>query len=120
MVMHDGDQFAVAGYSGVSMSLDGLNWTQKQTPLLNFDFLSAATDGSQLILVGGFGSIIMGVYALQSHWPAGIASTDGGLSWDFFGIDEGYLSLGMAFGNGRFVSVGRTLFAGADGIYFFS
>ncbi len=119
MVMHDGDQFAVAGYSGVSMSMDGLNWTQKQTPLLNFDFLSAATDGSQLILAGGFGSIIMGVYALQSHWPAGIASTDGGLSWEFFGIDEGYLSLGMAFGNGRFVSVGRTLVAGEDGIYFF-
>jgi hypothetical protein len=118
MVMHDGDQFAVAGYSGVSMSLDGLNWTQKQTPLLNFDFLSAATDGSQLILAGAFGSSFWGYY-LQSHWPAGIASTDGGLTWEFFGIDEGYLSLGMAFGNGRFVSVGRTLSAGESGIYFF-
>jgi hypothetical protein len=119
MVMHDGDQFTVAGYSGVSMSVDGLNWTKKQTPLLKFDFLSAATDGSQLILAGGFGSMIMGVYALQSHWPAGIASTDGGLTWELFGIDEGYLSLGMAFGNGRFVSVGRTLSAGEDGTYFF-
>jgi len=119
MVMHDGDQFAVAGYSGVSMSMDGLNWTQKQTPLLNFDFLSAATDGSRLILAGGFGSMIMGVYTLQSHWPAGIASTDGGSTWEFFGIDEGYLSLGMAFGNGRFVSVGRTLSANEDGIYLF-
>ena len=118
MVMHDGDQFAVAGYSGVSMSLDGLNWTQKQTPLLNFDFLSAATDGSQLILAGAFGSSFWGYY-LQSHWPAGIASTDGGLTWEFFGIDEGYLSLGMAFGNGRFVSVGRTLSAGESDIYFF-
>jgi hypothetical protein len=119
MVIHDGSQFAVAGYSGVSMSSDGLNWTQKQTPLLNFDFLSAATDGSKLILAGGFGSIIMGLYALQSYWPAGIASTDGGLTWEFFGIDEGYLSLGMAFGNGRFVSVGRTLSANEDGTYFF-
>jgi hypothetical protein len=119
MVMHDGDQFVVAGYSGVSMSLDGLNWTQTQTPLLNFDFLSAATDGSKLILAGAFGSYFWG-YDLQPHRPAGIASTDGGLTWELFGIDEGYLSLGMAFGNGRFVSVGRTLFAGADGIYFFS
>jgi hypothetical protein len=119
MVMHDGDQFVVAGYSGVSMSLDGLNWTTKQVPLLNFDLLSAATDGSQLILAGGIGSMFWG-YFLQPHWPAGIASTDGGESWDFFGIDEGYLSLGMAFGNGRFVSVGRTLAAGEDGIYFFS
>jgi hypothetical protein len=118
MVMHDGDQFVVAGYSGVSMSLDGLNWTQKQTPLLNFDFLSAATDGSKLILAGAFGSYFWG-YDLQSHRPAGIASTDGGLTWEFFGIDEGYLSLGMAFGNGRFVSVGRTLSAGEDGTYFF-
>jgi hypothetical protein len=119
MVVHDGNQFAVAGYSGVSMSWDGLNWTQKQTPLLNFDFLSAATDGSKLIFAGGFGSIIMGVYALESHWPAGIASTDGGATWEFFGIDEGYLSLGMAFGNGRFVSVGRTLSANEDGMYVF-
>jgi hypothetical protein len=118
MVMHDGDQFAVAGYSGVTMSLDGLNWTQKQTPLLNFDFLSGATDGSKLILAGAFGSSFWGYY-LQSHWPAGIASTDGGSTWEFFGIEEGYLSLGMAFGSGRFVSVGRTLSAGEDGIYFF-
>jgi hypothetical protein len=47
-------------------------------------------------------------------------SSDDGESWDFFGIAEGYLSLGMAFGNGRFVSVGRTLAAGEDGIHFFS
>jgi hypothetical protein len=100
------------------MSWDGLNWTQKQTPLLNFDFLSAATDGSKLILAGGFGSTFWGAYYLPSHSPAGIATTDGGLTWEFFGIDEGYLSRGMAFGNGRFVSVGRTLSAGEGGTYF--
>jgi hypothetical protein len=118
LVVHDGSQFAVAGYSGVSTSIDGFNWTPKQTPLLNFDFLSAASDGSKLILAGAFGSSFWGYY-LQSHWPAGIASTDGGLTWEFFGIDEGYLSCGMAFGNGRFVSVGRTLSAGEGDIYFF-
>jgi hypothetical protein len=117
LVVHDGSQFAVAGYSGVSMSIDGFNWTRKQTPLLNFDFLSAATDGSKLILAGGFGSSLWGMYALQSHWPAGVATIDGGLTWEFFGIDEGYLSLGLAFGNGRFVSVGRTLSAGEGGTY---
>ena len=117
MVIHDGGRFAVAGYSGVSMSLDGLNWTEKQTPLLNFDFLSAATDGSKLILAGAFGSGFWGYY-LQSYWPAGIASTDGGLTWEFFAIDEGYLSHGMAFGNGRFVSVGRTYSASEFGVYF--
>jgi hypothetical protein len=116
MVIHDGDHFTVAGYSGVSMSWDGLNWTQKQTPLLNFDFLSAATDGSKLILAGAFGSNFWGYY-LQSYWPAGIASIDGGSTWELFGIDEGYLSLGMAFGNGRFVSVGRTLSAREDDVY---
>ena len=118
LVVHDGSQFAVAGYSGVSMSTDGFNWTEKQTPLLNFDFLSAASDGSKLILAGAFGSSFWGYY-LQSHWPAGIASTDGGLTWEVFGIDERYLSLGMAFGNGRFVSVGRTLSAAESGRYFF-
>ena len=101
------------------MSLDGLNWTQKQTPLLNFDFLSGATDGSKLILAGGFGSIFWGYY-LQTDWPAGIVSNDDGSTWEFFGIDEGYLSLGMAFGNGRFVSVGRTLSVGESGIYHFA
>jgi hypothetical protein len=119
MVFHDGDQFAVAGYSGVSMSLDGFNWTEKQTPLLNFDFLSAATDGSKLVLAGGFGSGLMGAYVLQSHWPAGIVSSDGGSTWELFSIDEGYLSLGMAYGNGRFVSVGRTMSASEVGLYSF-
>ncbi|MDJ0814061.1 MAG: hypothetical protein QNJ23_10040, partial [Woeseiaceae bacterium] len=57
-------------------------------------------------------------YYLQSHWPTGIASSDGGLTWEFFGIDEGYLSRGMAYGNGRFVSVGRTLSPSDGGIYF--
>ena len=120
MAFHDGSQFVVAGYSGISTSLDGLNWTQKQAPLLNFEFQCAATNGSKLILAGAFGSSMMGLYFLESHWPAGIASTDGGLTWEFFGIDEGYLSHGMAFGNGRFVSVGRTLSASKGDFYSFA
>jgi hypothetical protein len=50
--------------------------------------------------------------------PAGISSTDGGMTWEFFDIDDSYESLGLAWGNGRFVSVGRELqFEGEGAIY---
>ena len=39
--------------------------------------------------------------------PAGISSTDGGMTWELFDIDDNYESSGLAWGNGRFVSVGH-------------
>ncbi len=39
--------------------------------------------------------------------PVGLSTTDGGVNWEVFNIDGDYESWGLAWGNGRFVSVGR-------------
>jgi hypothetical protein len=48
----------------------------------------------------------------------GVATTDGGMSWEAFNIGGEFLSFGMAFGNGRFVSVGQAApLSGEGAIY---
>ena len=107
-VTHDGNQFFVAGADGAAFaSFDGFNWTQLQTPVTGVSYLSAAWNGSKLVLAGGSDS--------PSERPIGIASTDGGVSWEIFNIDGTYESRGMAFGNGRFVSVGQTAPVSGEG-----
>lgn len=100
-VMHNGSQFIVAGSdSAVFASFDGFNWTQLQTPVAGVNYLSSAWSGSKLVLAGGSDS--------PSDRPIGITSTDGGVTWETFNIAGTYESRGMAFGSGRFVSVGQT------------
>jgi hypothetical protein len=100
-IIHDGSQFIVAGDDGAAIaSLDGFNWTQLQTPVTGVNYLSSAWNGSKLVLAGGSDS--------PSERPMGIASTDDGVNWEIFNIDGNYESRGMAFGNGRFVSVGQS------------
>jgi hypothetical protein len=121
-VIQGGGQFIVAGTGGtVYTSMDGFNWTERQTPEENADYYSAAWDGSKLVLAGG---------ATWSYWfhgggspsniPVGIYSTDGGLSWDAFNIDGDFLSVGMAFGNERFVSVGVLMPVSGEGAIYTS
>ena len=60
--------------------------------------------GTRLILVGGVDS-----YQDRhdgTFRPIGISSSDGGASWANFGIDRSYDSNGIAWGDGRFASVG--------------
>lgn len=64
----------------------------------------AASNGLKLMLAGGCGWY--GCSPAEIEFPAGISSTDGGASWDIFDIDGDYESQGLAWGNGRFVSVG--------------
>lgn len=88
-------QLFVAGDNGtVYSSFDALNWTELSTPREDVNYSGGAWDGTRLIFVGG---------------SIGISSTDGGATWDTFRIDTGYESRGMAWGNGRFVSVGRLM-----------
>ena len=123
-IVDDGSRFTIAGnYGTVITSIDGLNWTETQTPLLGPDYLSGAWNGTKLVLAGGQTCVPGGVYPgdCTVQWgeiPLGISSTDGGVTWDLFNIDSGYQSFGMAFGNGRFVSVGISdLGAGEGAIY---
>jgi hypothetical protein len=101
-IVDAGSQVFVAGEDGtVFSSFDALNWTALSTPLEDVDYSGGAWNGTQLILTGGVSSDQDGTFR-----PIGISSSDGGASWDSFGIATGYESLGTAWGNGRFVSVG--------------
>ena len=121
-IIHDGSQFILAGWawsnSSVFTSPDGSNWTELQTPVQGASYRSAAWNGSKLVLAGG--SLCgMGICFGDPGVPHGIASTDGGTTWEMFSIDDDYLSDGMAWGNGRFVSVGysTTVFPVEGAIY---
>ena len=113
-VVHDDSQFFVAGANGkVFSSFDAFNWTELATPLEDVDYLGAAWNGTQLMLAGKV------PWYLQdgTYRPIGISSSDGGASWDIFGIDTNFESYGIAWGNGRFVSVGRLVLSDEGAIY---
>ncbi len=109
-VLHDGNQFVVTGSADtVFVSPDGYNWTELETPVRDVDYGSAASNGSQLLVAGGIPDWYWWFGATPDfERPVGLSSTDGGVSWDIFNIDGYYQSRGMAWGNGRFVSVGQT------------
>ena len=107
-IIHDGSQFILAGMDGaVFTSLDGLNWTRLQTPVRDVFYTSAAWSGSKLVLAGA--SLCGGLWICHQPFdvpPLGLSSTDVGITWELFNIDSNYESSGLAWGNGRFVSVG--------------
>jgi len=110
-ILNDGNRFIVAGdYGAVFTSADGSYWTQSETPLEEISYLSAAWSGSELRLAGGITWWYWWVGEPRSGaLDVGLSSNDGGLNWGAFKIDGYFESLGMAWGNGRFVSVGQSL-----------
>lgn len=120
VIVHAGTHFIVAGRGGVVLSsVDGFNWTERETPVAGVDYLSAAWNGSTLVVAGGYSCWHFHYCSpAQFDLPVGLASADGGVSWDVFNIDGQYQSRGLAFGNGRFVSVGQsTPISGEGAIY---
>ncbi len=108
-VFHDGGQFILAGMEGsVFTSPDGFNWTRLQTPVRDVFYRGAAWNGSKLVLAGPWSCGYLGGRCDSAFDlpPVGVSTTDGGLSWEIFNIDGNYESSGLAWGNGRFVSVG--------------
>lgn len=116
VIVHDDTQYFVVGRDGtVFSSFDAFNWTELSAPLAGVYFRGAAWNGTRLILAGGVDSYHDrhdGTYR-----PIGISSSDGGGSWDTFGIDSSYVSEGIAWGNGRFVSVGTLVVSDEGAIY---
>lgn len=116
-IFHDGNQFFLAGgaysdafadyWGAVYTSMDGFNWTQLQSPVEDVFYWDATSNGAKLVVAG---SATCGYLAGKCYpdfdVPVGLSSTDGGVTWDVFNIDGDYESLGLAWGNGRFVSVG--------------
>jgi hypothetical protein len=116
-IVHDGSKYIVSGGNGaVFTSFDAFNWMEMQTPVADVDYLSGAWNGSKLVFAGGYSwRFYSRGITPQFEVPVGIASTDGGASWEIFNIDGDYQSCGMAFGNGRFVSVGQSTTASGEG-----
>ncbi|MEJ2110546.1 MAG: hypothetical protein P8Z37_11675 [Acidobacteriota bacterium] len=116
IIAYDDSQFFVASDDGtIYSSFDLFNWTELSRPLEDVDYSGWAWNGTQLILAGR-------VSSRQNRYdgtyrPIGISSIDGGASWDVFGIDSSYDSRGVAWGNGRFVSVGVSLLSDEGVIY---
>ena len=117
-IFHDGNQFFLAGgrwgdalidyWGTVYTSMDGFNWMQLKTPVKDVFYRDAASSGAKLFVAGSATCGYLGgkCYA-EFDVPVGLSSTDGGVTWDVFNIDGDYESYGLAWGNGRFVSVGR-------------
>jgi hypothetical protein len=118
-ILHDGSQFVAAGSeSTVFVSADGFNWTELETPVQDVDYLSAAWNGSRLVVAGGITWWYWWMGTPPFERPVGLTSTDGGTTWEMFNIDGYYESRGLAWGNGRFVSVGQsTPVSGEGAIY---
>lgn len=116
VIIHDDSQYFVVGGDGtVFSSFDAFNWTELSTPLVDVYFKGAAWNGTQLIFAGGVDS-----YQDRhdgTYRPIGISTSDGGTSWEIFGIASSYVSHGMAWGNGRFVSVGTLVLSDEGAIY---
>jgi hypothetical protein len=94
-------------------SFDAFNWTELSAPLANVSYMGGAWNGTQLMLAG----LVSSNQHDGTYRPIGISTTDGGESWDVFGIDTDYESHGIAWGNGRFVSVGRSALSDEGAIY---
>jgi len=108
-LLHDGSRFIAAGSpSTVFVSADGYYWTELPTPTLDVDYLGIAWSGTSLVMHGGITWWHWWGNAPPPYRPVGISSTDGGATWDIFDIDGYYQSRGMAWGDGRFVSVGQS------------
>jgi hypothetical protein len=118
-VVHDGQQFIAAGTeAALFASFDGYNWKELTTPVDRVDYLSAAWNGSRLVVAGGIPWWYWWVGTPSFERPVGLSSTDGGATWETFNIDGYYQSRGIAWGNGRFVSVGQaTSDSGEGAIY---
>jgi hypothetical protein len=102
-IIHDGNQFFVARGGGrVYSSFDAFNWTEVSAPVVDIEYTGGASNGTQLVLVGG---------------SVGISSNDGGASWNLFGVNDRYESKAVASGNGRFVTVGRLMHSDEGVIY---
>jgi hypothetical protein len=101
-ILYDGSRYWAGGRVGrIYTSPDGINWTELQTPAQATIFNAVASSGTTFIADG------------ENEWigwgpvpETAVATSDDGASWVWFAIDTNYDSRGLAWGDGRFVSVG--------------
>ena len=92
-------------------SPDGINWTLHETPAVQSNLVAMISRNSILIAHGFDPSAGMGE-------QVGVATSDGGLTWYRFVIASAYEPRGLAYGDGRWVSVGQSLAEPGKGAIF--
>ena len=92
-------------------SADGLNWTRHETPAVQSKLVAVSAADSMLIAHGFSASIGMGEQLR-------VLTSDGGETWQTFVIGAAYEPRGLAYGDGRWVSVGQSLTEPGKGAIF--
>jgi hypothetical protein len=102
-IITEDDRFWVGATDGrIYSSTDGVNWTEYQTPAIRSHLSGLASSGTTLVAHGSN-------EAFDLRNQIGVSSSDGGETWQEFVIGNAYETRGLAYANGRFVSVGRSL-----------
>ena len=98
-----GVEMWVGGTAGhIYSSSDGINWTEHQTPAMASNFVAMASSGN-ILVAHGFSEMI------GQGAQVGVLTADEGQTWQTFVIGSGYESRGLAYSDGRWVSVGQLL-----------
>jgi hypothetical protein len=92
-------------------SADGLNWTAHETPAVQSNLVAVSATDSMLIAHGFSASMGM-------REQVGVVTSDGGETWQTFVIGAAYEPRGLAYGDGRWVSVGQSLTEPGKGAIF--
>ena len=102
----------VGGSGGqIYRTADGINWTQYATPA-DQSSLVAMINAEGMLMAHGFSETI----GLGEQ--VGVATSDGGETWQTFVIGAAYEPRGLAYGDGRWVSVGQSLAEPGKGAIF--
>jgi len=83
-------------------SADGVSWTPHETPAVQSNLVAVSATDSMLIAHGFSASLGLGE-------QVGVVTSDGGETWQTFVIGAAYEPRGLAYENGRWVSVGQSL-----------
>ena len=102
-----------AGGSGgrIYSSPDGVNWTRYETPAVQ-SRLVAMTAGDSMLMAHGF------IPSIGLGEQVGVATSDDGQTWQSFVIGTAYEPRGLAYGEGRWISVGQSLAEPGKGAIF--
>jgi photosystem II stability/assembly factor-like uncharacterized protein len=101
-----GEGLWAGGSSGnVYATADGVNWTRYETPAVESKLvaMSSGDSNSSTLMAHGFNE------AIGLGEQIGVATSDGGQTWQSFVIGAAFEPRGLAYFDGRWVSVGQSL-----------
>ena len=110
-IVGDGFYWVSGSRGQMYASADGINWTQHATPADQSNLVAMIKD-EDILMAHGFSETI----GLGEQ--IGVATSDGGETWQTFVIGSAYEPRGLAYGHGRWVSVGQSLAEPGKGAIF--